>query len=84
MQHGVSFCILTTTFTETIANDHVVLKEEIETAMRLCGMTDLMRDAHPDLVNTSSLDFMVPGLRHPYARKVDKSAGWLSSLRSKL
>jgi L-lactate dehydrogenase (cytochrome) len=52
--------------------------------MRLCGITDLMRDAHPDLVNTSSLDFMVPGLRHPYARKVDKSAGWLTSLRSKL
>ncbi|KAK1255406.1 hypothetical protein MKX08_009401 [Trichoderma sp. CBMAI-0020] len=61
-----------------------ILKEEIETAMRLCGMTDLMKDAHPDLVNTSSLDFMVPELGHPYARKVDKSAGWLSSLRSKL
>jgi L-lactate dehydrogenase (cytochrome) len=61
-----------------------VLKDEIETAMRLCGMTDLMRDAHPDFVNTSSLDFMVPGLRHPYARKVNKSDGWLSSLRSKL
>ncbi|EGR45086.1 uncharacterized protein TRIREDRAFT_69081 [Trichoderma reesei QM6a] len=61
-----------------------ILKDEIETAMRLCGMTDLMRDAHPDFVNTSSLDFMVPGLKHPYARKVNKSQGWLSSLRSKL
>ncbi|RFU81191.1 hypothetical protein TARUN_1037 [Trichoderma arundinaceum] len=61
-----------------------ILKDEIETAMRLCGMTDLMRDAHPDFVNTSSLDFMVPGLKHPYARKVNKSSGWLSSLRPKL
>ncbi|UKZ75056.1 hypothetical protein TrVFT333_002728 [Trichoderma virens FT-333] len=61
-----------------------ILKDEIETAMRLCGMTDLMRDAHPDFVNTSSLDLMVPGLKHPYARKVNKSNGWLSSLRSKL
>ncbi|PKK41207.1 hypothetical protein CI102_14651 [Trichoderma harzianum] len=61
-----------------------ILKDEIETAMRLCGMTDLMRDAHPDFVNTSTLDLMVPGLKHPYARKVNKSNGWLSSLRSKL
>ncbi|KAL7810333.1 FMN-dependent dehydrogenase domain-containing protein [Trichoderma aethiopicum] len=61
-----------------------ILKDEIETAMRLCGMADLMRDAHPDFVNTSSLDFMVPGLKHPYARKVNKTNGWLTSLRSKL
>ncbi|KAK1247484.1 hypothetical protein MKX07_002393 [Trichoderma sp. CBMAI-0711] len=61
-----------------------ILKDEIETAMRLCGMTDLMQDAHPDFVNTNSLDFMVPGPKHPYARKVNKSKGWLSSLRSKL
>ncbi|KAH6604575.1 hypothetical protein Trco_006282 [Trichoderma cornu-damae] len=63
-----------------------ILKDEIETAMRLCGMTDLMRDAHPDFVNTSRLDFMVPGLKHPYARKVNRSntSRWLSSLRSKL
>ncbi|ENH66591.1 hypothetical protein FOC1_g10000588, partial [Fusarium oxysporum f. sp. cubense race 1] len=24
-----------------------ILRDEVETAMRLCGMTDLMRDAHP-------------------------------------
>ncbi|KAL7933268.1 FMN-dependent dehydrogenase domain-containing protein [Trichoderma chlorosporum] len=52
-----------------------ILKDEIETAMRLCGMTDLMRDAHPDFVNTNSLDLMVPAPRHPYARKVNRSNG---------
>jgi L-lactate dehydrogenase (cytochrome) len=47
-----------------------VIKDEIETAMRLCGMTDLMRDAHPDFVNTSEVDYLVPSFQHPYARKV--------------
>lgn len=47
-----------------------VLKDEIETAMRLCGMADLMRDAHPDFVNTGEIDHLVPSFEHPYARKV--------------
>jgi len=48
-----------------------VVKDEIETAMRLCGMADLMRDAHPDLVNTADIDHLVPGPGgHPYARKI--------------
>lgn len=38
--------------------------------MRLCGMSDLMRDAGPDHVNTSELDALVFRKRHPYARKV--------------
>jgi L-lactate dehydrogenase (cytochrome) len=29
--------------------------------MRLCGITDLMRDAHPGYVNTRDLDHLVPG-----------------------
>jgi L-lactate dehydrogenase (cytochrome) len=40
--------------------------------MRLCGMTDLMRDASPDYLNTAELDPLVFGGRHPYARKVAK------------
>lgn len=47
----------------------VVLKDEIETAMRLCGMTDLMRDASPDYVNTSDIDHHVTKGGHPYAKK---------------
>lgn len=49
-----------------------VIKDEIETAMRLCGMTDLMRDAHPEYVNTAEIDHLVPSFQHPYARKVVK------------
>ncbi|KAJ9642674.1 hypothetical protein H2204_002322 [Knufia peltigerae] len=50
-----------------------IIKDEIETAMRLCGMTDLMRDAHPDYVNTAAIDHLVPGMEHSYARKVVRS-----------
>ncbi|ENH72339.1 Cytochrome b2, mitochondrial [Fusarium oxysporum f. sp. cubense race 1] len=38
-----------------------IIKDEIETAMRLCGITDLMRDAHHGYVNTRDLDHLVPG-----------------------
>ena len=61
-----------------------VIKDEIETTMRLCGMTDLMRDAHPDYVNTSELDVLVPGWKHPYARKYSRSGGVMGWIRSKL
>ncbi|VUC22551.1 unnamed protein product [Clonostachys rosea] len=52
-----------------------VLRDEIETAMRLCGMTDLMRDAHPRFINTNRVDQLIPEEEHPYARKIvrDKS-----------
>jgi len=49
-----------------------VIKDEVETAMRLCGMTNLMRDAHPDFVNTGDIDHLVPSFQHPYARKVTR------------
>ncbi|KAI8674621.1 hypothetical protein NCS57_00360700 [Fusarium keratoplasticum] len=49
-----------------------ILRDEIETTMRLCGMTDLMRDAHPDLVNTLEVDHLVPTDSHPYARKITR------------
>jgi hypothetical protein len=46
-----------------------VLKDEVETAMRLAGLTTL-EDADPSLVNTAELDPLVPrGSLHPYARK---------------
>ena len=38
--------------------------------MRLCGMTDLTQDPNPDYINTADVDYMIPGPRHPYARKV--------------
>ncbi|KAF7520539.1 hypothetical protein G7054_g12739 [Neopestalotiopsis clavispora] len=47
-----------------------VLKDEIETAMRLCGITDLMRDASPEFVNTNELDRIIPSSSHPYAKKI--------------
>ncbi|RKL43033.1 hypothetical protein BFJ72_g4446 [Fusarium proliferatum] len=47
-----------------------IIKDEMETAMRLCGMTDLMRDAHPGYVNTKDLDHLVPGPKdHPPSRR---------------
>ncbi|OAA58464.1 mitochondrial fmn-dependent dehydrogenase [Niveomyces insectorum RCEF 264] len=51
--------------------DHAaaILEDEIQTAMQLCGITHLMRDAHPDFVNTGDVDHLVSGNTHPYARK---------------
>ncbi|KAK2593088.1 hypothetical protein QQS21_009218 [Conoideocrella luteorostrata] len=46
-----------------------ILRDEIETAMRLCGMTDLMRDAGPDFLNTSPVDHLVCRGPHPYIRR---------------
>ncbi|KPM38013.1 hypothetical protein AK830_g8559 [Neonectria ditissima] len=47
-----------------------ILRDEIETAMRLCGIADLMKDAHPDFINTSDIDHYVVKGGHPYALKV--------------
>ncbi|EXJ70471.1 L-lactate dehydrogenase (cytochrome) [Cladophialophora psammophila CBS 110553] len=50
---------------------HVVniLKDEVETAMRLAGLKSL-DEADPALVNTADLDTLVPrGSLHPYARR---------------
>lgn len=46
-----------------------VLRDEIETAMRLCGMTDLMADASPTYLNTAQVDAFVAGRKHPYLRE---------------
>lgn len=47
----------------------LVLKDEIETSMRLCGITDI-NQAHPGLVNTRDIDHMVMEKEneHPYIR----------------
>jgi L-lactate dehydrogenase (cytochrome) len=46
-----------------------VLKDELETSMRLCGLTDI-NQAHPGLVNTSDIDHLVAkGIdEHSYIR----------------
>ncbi|EXA28488.1 L-lactate dehydrogenase (cytochrome) [Fusarium oxysporum f. sp. pisi HDV247] len=44
-----------------------ILKEELETTMRLCGVTHLSQ-VHPGLVNTLAIDYLVPDSdNHPYA-----------------
>lgn len=42
------------------ANSLPVIKEEIETATQLVGMTDLMRDASPVYINTAGIDHLLP------------------------
>ncbi|KAF4966005.1 hypothetical protein FSARC_6260 [Fusarium sarcochroum] len=48
-----------------------ILKDELETAMRLCGITDLA-DASPDYVNTSDIDHLVRVGGHSYARRLPR------------
>ncbi|RDW73535.1 putative L-lactate dehydrogenase-1 [Coleophoma cylindrospora] len=46
-----------------------ILKDELETTMRLCGITDLSQ-VHPGLLNTRAVDHLIPDLsdEHPYAK----------------
>ena len=45
-----------------------ILKDELETSMRLAGITDVDQ-AHPGLVNTSDLDYLVPNVEeHPWIK----------------
>ncbi|CAK7240715.1 MAG: hypothetical protein STHCBS139747_002162 [Sporothrix thermara] len=46
-----------------------IIEDELTTTMQLCGLTNLMRDASPEYVNTGDIDHMVAGPCHPYARK---------------
>ena len=56
---------------KTIANvmGVIVLKDELETAMRLVGITNLTQ-AHRGLVHTGAIDHLVPDTmdEHPYAK----------------
>ncbi|KAI5290945.1 hypothetical protein KEM54_006923 [Ascosphaera aggregata] len=50
-----------------------ILQDELETSMRLVGITSLDQIT-PDLVNTGDLDHMVPTSgSHPYARRVTRN-----------
>ena len=40
---------------------YLVLQDELETTMKLCGVTSL-RELHPGLLNTLAVDPLIPGL----------------------
>ncbi|RDL32037.1 Uncharacterized protein BP5553_09439 [Venustampulla echinocandica] len=45
-----------------------ILKDELETTMRMMGVTDLSQ-VHPGLLNTGAVDHLIPdGKEHPYAK----------------
>ena len=51
-----------------VFSTHLVLKDEMESVMKLIGIKDLS-EVHPGLVNTSDIDHLVPsGSGHPYAK----------------
>lgn len=48
------------------------MQDELETAMRLNGITTLA-EASPELVHTADIDHLVPSTgSHPYARAIAK------------
>ncbi|PGH36334.1 L-lactate dehydrogenase (cytochrome) [[Emmonsia] crescens] len=52
-----------------------IMKDELEGAMRLAGITSL-DEAHPGLINTADIDHLVPdSASHPYARSVARGRG---------
>jgi L-lactate dehydrogenase (cytochrome) len=55
------------------ANRQIVLKDELETTMRMMGVTDLSQ-VHPGMLNTRAVDHLIPdGEEHPYAKWRPKS-----------
>ncbi|KAM3533234.1 hypothetical protein MY4038_003459 [Beauveria bassiana] len=52
-----------------VAHATSLLREEIETAMRLCGMTNLMAEASPRFLNTKLVDGYVADREHEYLRE---------------
>ncbi|KUJ19739.1 uncharacterized protein LY89DRAFT_640949 [Mollisia scopiformis] len=45
-----------------------ILKDELETTMRMIGITDLSQ-VHPGMLNTGAVDHLIPsGEEHPYAK----------------
>jgi len=50
-----------------------ILKDELETTMRMMGITDLSQ-VHPGMLNTGAVDHLIPGgEEHPYAKWRPKS-----------
>ncbi len=59
-------------FHGSLANVIVVLREELEIAMQLVGITSLDQ-AHPGLLNTGDIDrYVNRGDDHPWARKIQR------------
>ena len=53
-----------------LADNALVLKDELETAMQMIGITSLDQ-AHPGLLNTTELDgYVYRGESHPWAKKI--------------
>ena len=62
------------------ADTFTVLRDELETAMQMLGITSLDQ-AHPGLLNTAQLDpYVYRGESHPYARKIVRMPGKSSKL----
>jgi L-lactate dehydrogenase (cytochrome) len=54
----------------------IVMRDELEGAMRLIGITTL-EEASPEFVHTGAIDHLVPdSASHPYARAVARSRRW--------
>ena len=70
-QEGVEYLIeskTTSHFSIGKTDTWTVLRDELETSMRMVGITDLSQ-VHPGLVNTLDVDHLIPQtLKHPYAR----------------
>lgn len=45
---------------QALTQTHPVLQDELETTMKLCGVTNL-RELHPGLLNTLAVDYLIPG-----------------------
>jgi L-lactate dehydrogenase (cytochrome) len=59
---------------DRLANEKIVIKDELETAMQMIGITHLSQ-AHPGLLNTAELDkYVYRGDNHPWARKIVRHA----------
>ena len=43
-----------------LTREPLVLQDELETTMKLCGVTSL-RELHPGLLNTLAVDHLIPG-----------------------
>ena len=55
-------------FTDANWNESSVLRDELETTMKMCGVTSL-DELHPGLLNTLRVDSLVPETdHHPYAK----------------
>lgn len=55
-----------------IAHAGQVVRDEVETAMRLCGMVNLMADASPALLNSASVEALVYDSKKNFIRAVQR------------